>query len=235
MQWEQGQEALIKMQEKQIRELEHVLDQMQRRDDAVLHCLEEHEWSLDKWEANNIRAMLSPLEKDRRQIFRTEDGVSIFQTGKGRWFQGDVFTLIDREINRKEMKRINTLYEYLQGNLPNGVTCYAPKLSKKKAFSVIWFLQEVINCLPQKFECCSICGDIYDSESEGHHSDLTGKSYCGNCFENDAPVTRCWDCGEDVLTDKAWSEKYNEYLCENCKKERDEQERDEEKESEENV
>ncbi len=37
--------------------------------------------------------------------------------------------------------RIEVLYEYLVGKLPDGVKCFTPKLSLEDAFSVIWFLQ----------------------------------------------------------------------------------------------
>lgn len=52
------------------------------------------------------------------------------------------------------------------------------KLSKKKAFSIIYYLQEHFPLLPDHIEQCSTCGELYDSYSQGHHSDMTGKFYC---------------------------------------------------------
>lgn len=51
-------------------------------------------------------------------------------------------------------------------------------LSNKKAFSIIYYLQEHFPLLPDHIEQCSACGELYDSYSQGHHSELTGKFYC---------------------------------------------------------
>jgi hypothetical protein len=225
MVFEQGKDAKIKMQEHQIRELKYALEQMQNRADAIRYLLEEEGETIPKYTINSMIEMLAPMEqKNSRTIFRKNREVHISSTEESRWFQQH--RIIDAEIERKEMKQINTLYEYLQGNLPDGVKCFAPKLSEEDAFSVIWFLQECINCLPQKHERCSICGEIYNSENEGHYSELNGESYCGGCWDGDAPVTLCWDCGDDIFTEDSWSDEYGEYLCEKCKKERDEQEKE---------
>jgi len=223
MLFDQGKDAKIKMQEQQIKELKITVEQMQERADAVLYCLEEEvaeHGEIGKWTVNSIKQLLAPMNKDRgRRIFREEREVHISCAGLSGWFAQS--RMIDAEITRKEMKLMNMLYEYLQGKLPKGVKCFAPKLSKKNAYSVIWFLQECINCLPSKYECCSLCGEIYDSESGGHHSELNGKSYCGSCWEDRAEVTLCWDCGDDIFTEKSWCDEHGEYLCKECKKERD--------------
>lgn len=57
------------------------------------------------------------------------------------------------------------------------------KLSKKKAFSIIYYLQEYFPLLPDHIEQCDVCGELYDSYSQGHHSDLTGKFYCSEYCE----------------------------------------------------
>ena len=119
------------------------------------------------------------------------------------------------------LEKIDELYEYLQGVRPKCLSdkCYAPKLSGKRAFEIILFLQEITGCLPQKYERCSTCGEIYNSESEGLYSELNAGHYCGCCMDY-PPVARCWDCGEHVWAKRAYSEKYDEYLCGGCKKER---------------
>jgi hypothetical protein len=118
------------------------------------------------------------------------------------------------------LDNINQLYEYLQGKLPDCVSksVFTPKLSPKHAFEIIWFLQEVTGCLPDKYERCSICGTIYNSD-EGDYSDLTGKCYCSCCLEQSG-IINCEDCGKDVYELKAWSKKYEKYLCRDCKKKR---------------
>jgi len=222
MLFDQGKDAKIKMQEQQIKELERTVEQMQERADSILYCLEETEaegGEIKGYTVSHIKQLLAPMIGSReRHIFREEREVNISCAGLSRWFAQS--RMIDAEITRKEMKLMNMLYEYLQGKLPKGVKCFAPKLSKKNAFSVIWFLQECIDCLPSKYECCSSCGEIYNSESEGHHSELNGRSYCGSCWENRAEVTLCWDCGDDIFTEKSWCDEHGEYLCKECKKER---------------
>jgi hypothetical protein len=66
------------------------------------------------------------------------------------------------------------VYEFLQDNI---------KLSKKKAFQIIYYLQEHFPVIPDHIEQCSICGELYDSYSQGHHSELTGKFYCSEYCE----------------------------------------------------
>ena len=125
---------------------------------------------------------------------------------------------MDREIT---LEKIDELYNYLQGVRPKNLSGNSPvpKLSGKKAFEIIWFLQEITECLPQKYERCSTCGKIYDSETEGFYSELNAGHYCDYCRDY-APVTKCWDCGEDVWAKKAYSKKYEVYLCGKCKKQR---------------
>jgi hypothetical protein len=222
--WDAGRNAIIKMQERRIQELERAIEEMERRDEAVLRMLKDatKDGNTDEYEIDTMMRLLAPMEKDRkREIWREGTECSVWASGKGRWWQESQSREIDNEIDRQMMRLINQLYEYLQGELPKGVTCFVPKLSKDNAFSVIWFLQEVIGCLPSKYEKCSECDEIYNSEAEGHYSELNGKSYCGGCWEDGAPVTLCWDCGADVFSEESWSEEYNEYLCDQCKKERE--------------
>lgn len=84
------------------------------------------------------------------------------------------------------IEQVNELYEFLQGVNPEQV-CMGkynhPKMSDKKAFNVIWFLQEHLRIIPSKFERCTTCGSLYNSEAEGHYNDekYPGKFYCGGC------------------------------------------------------
>ena len=95
--------------------------------------------------------------------------------------------------------KVNELFKYLTDEeIPEGVVVNSrPKLSPNKAWSLIWFLQEVTRCLPDYIERCDVCGQLYDSEQEGFQLDnqyeLKGKtlpkrywgSYCsGSCAPN---------------------------------------------------
>lgn len=76
--------------------------------------------------------------------------------------------------------RINEFARYLMGEVPEGVKTRKLRLSRTAAMSVIWFLQEVTGALPNNFEMCCVCGEMYDDASEGCHKDNTGKFYCEN-------------------------------------------------------
>lgn len=93
--------------------------------------------------------------------------------------------------------KVTELYDYLcGGDMPEGVTCWQPKMSRKHAFSVIWFLQEITRCLPDHIENCQGCDALFDSDSEGYRLDdqyeLNGKTlpekywgnWCDNCVPN---------------------------------------------------
>jgi len=93
-------------------------------------------------------------------------------------------------------EKMQVLYDYLRGiKLPEGVHCKMPKLSAHRAFSVIWFLQEVMHCLPDNIEQCQCCKLLFDSESEGYRLDdqykLNGrplpKKYWGHWCEDCVP------------------------------------------------
>ena len=75
-------------------------------------------------------------------------------------------------IVQADVEWISGFYEYLQEK---------ERLNKTKAFRIIYYLQEHLPILPDHIEKCDRCGDLYDSDSEGYHSEKRGKFYCGNC------------------------------------------------------
>jgi hypothetical protein len=89
--------------------------------------------------------------------------------------------LLKNNDNREwsDLEWVNEFYGFLQGELPEGIGMKnRPKLSKKLAFNIIWYLQEKFSLLPDHIEQCDTCGELYDEYSQGHHSELTGKNYC---------------------------------------------------------
>jgi len=79
-----------------------------------------------------------------------------------------------KKINRfaDYKDKIDILYKYLKGEeLPEGVHCRMPKLSPRKAFSVIWFLQEILHVLPDNIEQCRVCKELFDTDCSGVHID----------------------------------------------------------------
>ena len=105
-------------------------------------------------------------------------------------------TLKDNYISNRD--KVDELFKYLTDEqIPTGVMVRSrPTLSSNKAWNLIWFLQEVTRCLPDTIERCDICGELYDSDSQGFRLDdqytLNGKTlpkkYWGcYCNENCAP------------------------------------------------
>ena len=94
--------------------------------------------------------------------------------------------LLKNNDNRdwSDVEWIQEFYDFLQGVEPDGI-CFArgkvPKLSPKKAFSIIWYLQEHFPIFPDHIEPCSNCGCIYDTYSEGLYWETKNKFFCGNC------------------------------------------------------
>jgi hypothetical protein len=52
-----------------------------------------------------------------------------------------------------------------------------PHLSGQMAFRIIYYLQEIMEVIPDKFERCVSCGRIYNSEEEGSSKKL----HCDYC------------------------------------------------------
>ena len=81
-----------------------------------------------------------------------------------------------------KIKQIEELYQFLQGTCPKGIYVkHPPRLSERKAFSVIWFLQEHLRVLPDNIERCCRCGDLFDVNREsGTYRD---RLYCDPCYD----------------------------------------------------
>jgi len=80
------------------------------------------------------------------------------------------------EISLEEVEK---LYKFLQGELPPQLHMSRhPHLSERMAFRVIYYLQEIMGILPDRYERCITCGTLYDSYNEG--SSERG-NHCDNC------------------------------------------------------
>lgn len=79
------------------------------------------------------------------------------------------------------MKELN---KFLQGECSDNIQLrrgHKPKLSVKKAFAIIWYLQEHMRILPDNIEKCDNCNDLFDHNSEGIYWESKGKNFCGGC------------------------------------------------------
>ena len=86
-----------------------------------------------------------------------------------------------------DLKKVREFYRFLTGEeIPKCMSFtrgHAPKMSEKKAFSIIWYLQEHLSILPDTIERCDVCGELYDSNSEGIYWETKGKHYCNCCSD----------------------------------------------------
>ena len=95
-----------------------------------------------------------------------------------------------------DLEWMNEFYKFLQGDVPEKVSIckgHQPKLSDKKANTIIWYLQEHMRILPDNIEKCDNCKELFDSHSEGIYWETKGKHYCGGC---DYLVPKNYDKGK---------------------------------------
>ncbi len=91
---------------------------------------------------------------------------------------------VERSDNNNEIQRIEEFYNFLQGEIPEEIHLFRghkPKLSPKKAFSIIWYLQEHFPLLPDHIERCDNCGNLFDTDCGGIYWESKGKHFCDAC------------------------------------------------------
>jgi len=94
--------------------------------------------------------------------------------------------LLKNNDNRtdSDVEWIEEFYSFLLGDVPEGIHLghgHRPKLSRKKALTIIWYLQEHFPILPDHIEECWYCGSIFDVYCEGLYWETKGRHYCGSC------------------------------------------------------
>lgn len=73
------------------------------------------------------------------------------------------------KLEQISQDKIESFFNWLQGkSFPNDMHFeHKLNLSAAEAFSVIYYLQEELVVLPDKYEMCGECKVIFDSENEG--------------------------------------------------------------------
>ena len=101
----------------------------------------------------------------------------------------NVIKLLKNNDNRtdSDIEKVREFYRFLTGDdMPDKISIgkgHVPKMSEKKAFSIIWYLQEHLSIFPDTIERCSVCGELFDTNSEGIYWETKGKHYCGCCCD----------------------------------------------------
>lgn len=91
------------------------------------------------------------------------------------------------------LEQTQELHLFLQGENPEGYIVKPLNIEAKKAFTIIWFLQEHLGLIPDTYEMCSQCGKIYDSSYGG--SRIYCKNYCDWCDSFAWPDIDEWEYG----------------------------------------
>lgn len=83
------------------------------------------------------------------------------------------------------LEETEEFYKYLQGErMPETVLISlkrSPNLTPKKAFQVIWFLQEHVRLIPDTYEQCYNCKGLFDTNESGLYWESKGRHYCDLC------------------------------------------------------
>lgn len=83
------------------------------------------------------------------------------------------------------LEKMEEFYNFLMGKeIPEGMRIpkhCQPKLTPKKAFTIIWFLQEHFRILPDNIEQCDVCRDLFDRNKSGTYDEKKQKNYCEFC------------------------------------------------------
>jgi formylmethanofuran dehydrogenase subunit E len=97
--------------------------------------------------------------------------------------------LLNNNDNRtdSDIEKVREFYRFLTGeDMLDKISIgrgHAPKMSEKKAFSIIWYLQEHLSIFPNTIERCSVCGELFDTNTEGIYWETKDKHYCGGCCD----------------------------------------------------
>jgi hypothetical protein len=94
-------------------------------------------------------------------------------------------------LDLTDVEWIDMFYNFLQDEM---------KLSPNKAFRTIYYLQEHVPVFPDHIEQCHTCKRLYNSWSQGHHSEMLGRNYCSEGCEPDGLYDKeqRWEKKEDA-------------------------------------
>jgi len=104
------------------------------------------------------------------------------------------------------LEQVEELYRFLQGECPEDFFIKSmPNLTPDQAFAVIYYLREGMRLIPDKYEKCRECDDLYDSRDEGclagfcdaHYTSMC--PHCGDGVECEACelYKEAWEEGDD--------------------------------------
>lgn len=96
---------------------------------------------------------------------------------------------------RDDLECTEELFAFLQGTVPDGYSLkeeHVPGLTPDQAWSVIWYLGNLLWQVTDHIERCDVCGSLYDANGEGGCLDYGDAPYhfCGGCEFSEAYETK---------------------------------------------
>ena len=91
----------------------------------------------------------------------------------------------ETNVRKWDFENTKLFYEVLQGKFPENYPIHCDlKLTPEQAFDVIYILQEYFNAIPDVFEQCYRCKELYDSDCGGNHYNNVGINLCEWCEDH---------------------------------------------------
>lgn len=127
---------------------------------------------------------------------------------------------------RSDLEHMQELFGFLQGVVPEGYRiprAHVPKLTPDQAWTVCWYLGNQYHQLSDYISRCDVCGDLYDSNSEGDCLDF-GKApyhFCDSCVGGEQYASKsarvlCSECDGLGSSPKRMVRRNGKLLCAGC-------------------
>ncbi len=99
-------------------------------------------------------------------------------------------------MGKIKIDNVEEFHSFMTGINPKGLYVDPPlNLSRENAMTIIWYLQEHLRIIPDNYEMCSECGQIFDSNFDGYYLSA--------------------DAISDSIQDARWPT-YENYCCYEC-------------------
>lgn len=96
---------------------------------------------------------------------------------------------------RSDLEEIEEFYKLLvEHEIPDGYRMpnLPPRMTGEQAFSLIWFLQERLRCLPDNIKRCGCCDSLADEHSEFVRYVKSKKEFlCESCYQAEQAYECC--------------------------------------------
>jgi len=98
--------------------------------------------------------------------------------------------MADKDKDMDPLALTEELFALLQGKVPEGYKIkrrHVPRLTEEQAWTVIWYLGELHQQIPDFIERCDVCGTLYNRNSSGDCFDYGRAPYdfCDNCMDTE--------------------------------------------------